>query len=157
MSEEFIEHLSLVEELSDDQLVIIRPLIERINFEIKKEIFKQGEAAHYLYLIVEGEVIIRFNPKEEAALVITKLGEGDLFGWSAALGCSTYTSSAIGTKKGELLRIKGDHLKNIYRKYPEIGLLIVNQLASVIASRLTNIQDQVAALLNHSLQEKTGG
>ncbi|MBS1248982.1 MAG: hypothetical protein MAG431_00553 [Chloroflexi bacterium] len=149
MAEEF---LSLFDALDDDQLNILRPLIENVECKAEEEVFRQGEKAEHLYLVVEGEVVIHFNPKEEAALTISELGKGDLFGWSAALGRCTYTSGAICAKNGKLLRIKGDDLKKLYREYPEMGILIVDRLSRVIANRLTNTQDKVAELLNQGLQ-----
>lgn len=153
MSEEFIKHLSLLDELDEAQLNLLRPLIEKIDCKADEEIFMQGEKAEYLYMVIAGEVIIRFNPKEEAALVISELKSGGLFGWSAALGRRTYTSGAMCAKDGKLLRIKGSALKKLYREYPETGILVVNRLASAIANRLTNTQEQVVELLNRGLQE----
>ncbi len=152
MAEEFIEQLSLLDELDEEELDILRSLFEKVECKAEEEIFRQGEEAKYLYMVVEGKVIIHFNPKEEAALVISTLGKGDLFGWSAALGRRTYTSGAMCAEGGELLRIKGADLRKLYQEHPKTGILVINRLASVIANRLTNTQDQVAELLNHGLR-----
>ena len=159
MTKEFIEYLSLIEELNENELEIIRPLIEQITCKAEKEIFKQGEEAKYLYLLLEGEVIIHFNPKGEAALTISNIGKGDMFGWSSVLGSHTYTSGAMCTEDGKLLRIKGSDLEELCQEHPETGILIVERIASVIAKRLMNTQNQVAEMLNHGLKGRkiTGG
>lgn len=159
MVKEFIEHLSLLGELNEEELNALLPLIEEVTCKAEEEIFKQGEEAKYFYMVVEGEVTIHFNPKGEAALIISNLGKGDMFGWSSVLGSHTYTSGAMCAKDGKLLRIKGNDLKKLCQERPQTGILIIERIASLIARRLTNTQEQVVGLLNNGLQDKkiTGG
>ena len=158
MSQEFLEHLPLTAVFDKEQLDILRPLVEQVQFKANKVVFDQGEEAKYLYLIVEGEVIIRFNPEDGAALTVSNVGKGDVFGWSSIFGSQTYTSGAVCREDGKFLRIAGDALKNLCEEHPKTGILILERLASVIAKRLKGTQDQVVALLHQGLQDKkTGG
>lgn len=154
MSKEFLEYLSLYDILSEKELDILHPLVEEIQYQAQQTIFEQGERAKYLYLLVEGEVVIRFNPEDGEALTVATICQGNIFGWSSIFGSLTYTSGAVSMQKGRLLRIKGEDLKNLCEKHPKTGILILDRIASVIASRLKGTQDHVAALLHQGLQNK---
>lgn len=154
MSEEFLEYLSLTDMLSEEEMRILRPLIEQVPCAAKKVVFEQGEEAEYLYLVITGEVIIRFSPKDGASLTVSKVRKGDVFGWSSIWGSHTYTSGAVCSKSGKLLRIKGLDLKNLCEEHPKTGILILERLAGVIANRLQGTQNQVVALLHQGLQNK---
>jgi len=159
MVNEITKHLSLFGELTEEELNALRPLIEEVTCKAEEEVFKQGEEAKYIYMVVEGEVTIHFNPKGESALVISNVEKGDMFGWSSVLGSHAYTSGAMCAEDGKLLRIKGSDLKKICQERPQTGILIIERIASLIARRLTNTQKQVVGLLNNGLQDKriTGG
>ncbi|MEA2008820.1 MAG: cyclic nucleotide-binding domain-containing protein [Chloroflexota bacterium] len=154
MIEEFLEYLYLTDILNEEELQILRPLVDQVSCEAQKTVFEQGEEAKYLYLVTEGEVVIRFNPEDGAAITVSTVGKGDVFGWSSIFGSHTYTSCAVCREDGKLLRIKGLDLKKLCEEHPAIGILILERLASVIASRLKGTQNQVVELLHQGLKNK---
>lgn len=159
MSKDLLKKLTLLEVLNEKQLNILQPLVEHVNCEQDQTIFSQGEEAQYLYLVVEGEVAIRFNPEDGEILTVARVGKGEVFGWSAALGSHTYTSGAVCLEKAKLLRIEGVALKQLCEEYPETGILILDRLASVIAQRLEGTRNQVVAMLHNGLKntDQAGG
>jgi CRP-like cAMP-binding protein len=152
MSKALLKKLPLLEKLSEEQFNILHPLVEKVDCQAEEMIFTQGEEAQYLYLVVKGTVAIRFNPDDGETLTVARVREGEVFGWSSALGSHTYTSGAVCLENGELLRIEGNALKQLCEEYPETGILILDRLASVIAQRLQGTRDQVVAMLHHGLR-----
>ncbi|MFO8036423.1 MAG: Crp/Fnr family transcriptional regulator [Anaerolineales bacterium] len=150
----FVDHLSLIEDLSEEQINLLRPLFKEVQFEAGEVIFSQGEDANYIYFVVEGEVAIRFKPDDGPLLTVSLLEHGDVFGWSAAIGSRAYTSGAVCAKKGTFLRLEGKDLKNLCDKYPDTGILILDRLAGVIAQRLRGTHEQVMALLRNGLNDE---
>lgn len=120
-------------------------------------VFEQGDYAEYLYLVVRGEVAIRYKPDDGPVMTVTRVQPGGLFGWSAAMNNPTYTSGAVCTLDSEILRIRGIDLRTLCEKHPDLGRLILDRLMSVIAERKQSRQGQANAMLAsgmHQLSKK---
>ncbi|MGW8249787.1 MAG: Crp/Fnr family transcriptional regulator, partial [Anaerolineales bacterium] len=114
-------------------------------------LFEQGDFAEYLYLVVNGEVTIRYKPEDGAPITITRVRAGGVVGWSAALGNRQYTSGAVCSDYTQMLRVRGRDLKHLCEEHPETGILILERLAWVIAERLRHTHEQVVELLKQGI------
>lgn len=151
MNTDLLNRFALIEGFTEDQINLLHPLIDDVTFEANQRIFDQGDQAKFLYFVLEGKVSIRFNPEDGPVLSVAELDEGDVFGWSAAMGSECYTSSAVCTKHGIFVQMKGEELKNLCQEHPETGILILNRLAGVIAQRLRGTHEKVVELLHQGL------
>jgi len=154
MDSELLARFALIEDFSEVQVEVLRPIIEDIRFETDQVIFNQGDPADYLYFVLDGRVSIRFKPEDGPELTVSEVDQGEVFGWSSALGSHRYTSSAICSECGLFIRLEGEDLKNLCQENPETGILILNRLAGVIARRLRGTHEQVLALLHRGLNGK---
>ena len=152
MPADTFDKLYLFRNLEPLQRDIIRPIFNPCNYRAGTVIFEQGEATDYLYLIVDGEVIISFKPDDGPALTVARVREEGVVGWSAALGSPSYTSSAACSTNCQMLRVRGADLRNLCEKHPDTGALVLERLATVIAERLRNTHEQVISLLERGLQ-----
>ena len=114
--------------------------------------FQQDQPADRLYLLVSGRVEIRFKPYDGEALTVSIIEAGGVFGWSAALGRSSYTSGAICTADGRCLSIRGRDLRRICEDHPATGVILLERLSEVIALRLTSTHDHVMELLRQGVR-----
>jgi CRP/FNR family cyclic AMP-dependent transcriptional regulator len=151
MSKDLLEQFALIEGLTEDQINVLQPLIEDVNYQTDQVIFNQGDRANFLYFVLEGKVSIRFNPEDGPVLSVAEVDRGGVFGWSSALGSESYTSGAVCTEGGVFIRMEGDKLKNLCQEHPETGILILNRLAGVIAQRLRGTHEKVVELLHRGL------
>lgn len=151
MNKDLLDRFALIEGFTENQINLLSPLIDDVNYEADQVIFNQGDRADFLYFVLEGKVSIRFNPEDGPVLSVAKVEEGDVFGWSSAMGSDSYTSSAICTECGVFIRIEGEVLKTLCQEHPETGILILNRLAGVIAQRLRGTHEQVVELLHRGL------
>jgi CRP-like cAMP-binding protein len=131
---------------------LVRPLFSLCQDPAGTLIFKQGEVAEYLYVVVDGEVNIRFKPDDGPELIVARVRPEGVVGWSAALGSPNYTSSAICATDCQMLRISGQDLRELCIQYPDIGSLLLERLAIVIAERLRNTHHHVINLLRQGLR-----
>jgi len=157
INKKLLDRFALVEGFTSAQIDIMRPLIEDVDFEKNQVIFNQGDQADYLYFVLDGTVSIRFNPEDGPVLSVAEVDQGDVFGWSAALGSECYTSGAVCTESGTFIRIQGEDLKNLCQQFPETGILILNRLAGVIAQRLRGTHEKVVELLHRGLNHTESG
>ena len=130
---------------------LLEPLFELYHFPADTPIFEQKEPATYLYLLVNGLVDVVYKPYDGPHISISSLKPGNFFGWSAVIGNIAYTSSAICKQDCEVLCISGRELRQLCKKHPVAGRIILQILADSVSSRWTNAQDQIQSLLNQSV------
>ncbi len=147
MPGDIYQQLPLFQDLSPAQLQILRPIFVPCDCYTGNVLFEQGDPAEFLYLVVSGEVTIRYKPEDGPPITITRVRPGGIVGWSAALGNRLYTSAAICTAYSQMLRVRGRDLKRLCEDYPDTGILILERLAWVIADRLRHTHEQVVELL----------
>ena len=151
MSGDIFDQLPLFEGFNRDQRELLRPLFTPVDSYSGTVLFEQGDPAEFLYLVVVGEVIIRFKPEDGPAIVVARVRPGGVVGWSAALGSRAYTSGALCEEYTQMMRLYGKDLRNLCEQNPETGILILERLATVIAERLRNTHEQVMELLRQGL------
>ena len=108
MDSELLARFALIEDFSEGQIEVLRPIIEDIRFDTDQVIFNQGDSADYLYFVLDGRVSIRFKPEDGPELTVSEVDQGEVFGWSSALGSHSYTSSAICSECGLFIRMEGE-------------------------------------------------
>ena len=145
---ESLPNIHFFQNLDPAQTALLKPLFEQFNCPPDTTVFEQGESASYLYYLIKGDVAIRYKPYDSPPITLTRLHAGDVFGWSAVIGSTHYTSSIISESQVEALRIRGGDLLALVREHPETGTIIMDHLASVVSSRWKNARAQVQSLLN---------
>jgi CRP-like cAMP-binding protein len=133
--------------LSKEDFQLLSQKFTPESFPGETIIFNQGDRANRLYILLSGQVSIRFKPHDGEILLVADLSKGDVFGWSAALGRDVYTSCAVTTTACETLSMQGKDLRDLCATNPETGVLILERLAAVIAERLKNTHQKVVELL----------
>ncbi len=142
-----LEKVNLFKDLDVEHLKLISTKFQRETFPSDTIIFGQGDPAASLYVLLSGNVSIRFKPHDGEIINVSDIQDGDVFGWSAALGREVYTSCALTTSASDLVCIKGKDLRELCSSHPDIGVVILERLAGVIAERLKNTHAQVVELL----------
>lgn len=115
-------------------------------------IFQQGQPAAFLYILLSGEVSIRFKPYDGPPLTVARIEPGGVFGWSAALQRDAYTSGAVTMQSSTAFRMRGTGLLEFRSRYPTTGALLLDRLAGGIAERLRSTHNHVLDLLTGGVE-----
>ena len=153
MNLEKYSHLAFFTGLLAADIQLLAPYFAPQTWVAGTVIFEQADYAEYLYLVVSGEVTIRYKPHDGPVMTVTRVLPGGIFGWSAAMNNPVYTSGAVCSLDSEVLRIRGIDLRMICEKYPELGKIILNRLAGVIAERKHSQQVQVTSFLASGMRQ----
>jgi len=145
-----IPYIPLFQNLPLDQVAVLKPLFEDFFCPANTVIFEQGDPASYMYLLISGEIAIRYKPYDGPPITLTRLRAGDVFGWSAVVGSKQYTSSIVSETEVRAIRIHGRDLVALVENYPQTGEVIVDRLAQMVSSRWKNAYTQVQSLLHHA-------
>lgn len=151
MSDCILDHVLAFQGFSQEQIARIRPLFLLIYAPAGSVIFEQGEPAENLYVLINGEVAIRFKPDDGPEGEIAHVRAEGVVGWSAALGNPYYTSSAVCTADSQMLRVRNSDLRQLCENYPETGVLFLDRLAAMIAERLRITHPQLITMLEQGL------
>ncbi len=131
---------------------LLRPLFEELSFQAGTVIFQQGEAAEFLYLLINGRVDMSFKPYDGMPITVSHVGKDGLFGWSAVVGSEKYTSSAIAIEAVKAFRVRGRELREFCVEHPEAGKVILERLADEVSSRWKDAHKQVKSILLQGLK-----
>jgi len=151
MNAENLVELPLFQGLNLAHLALLASGVEQECYAPDELIFAQGDRASKLFILRQGRVAIRYKPYDGDVLPVTEIEPNGVFGWSAALGRSSYTSCAICVEPSVMLSMRGDTLKKLCEEHPETGVIILERLAEVIAQRLQNTHTHVIELLRHGV------
>jgi CRP/FNR family transcriptional regulator, cyclic AMP receptor protein len=118
-------------------------------------VFEQGDFAEYLYLVVSGEVTIRFKPEDGPIMTVTRVQPGGIFGWSAAMGNPAYTSAAVCSLDSEMLHIRGSDFRMLCEKHPALGQIILERLSAIMTERQQSRQSLVNSMLANGMRQQS--
>jgi CRP-like cAMP-binding protein len=149
---EIFDNLPLFEGFSQAQRSLLRGIFVPCDHYANSVLFEQGGPAEFLYIVVQGEVVVHFKPDDGPPLTVAHVQRDGVVGWSAALGSRMYTSGAVCAEYTQLLRVRGYDLRKLCEQHPDTGMQLLDRLATVIAQRLRNTHEQVVALLELGLR-----
>jgi CRP/FNR family transcriptional regulator, cyclic AMP receptor protein len=153
MNLEKYSHLAFFTGLQPADIQLLAPYFAPQVWVAGTVIFEQNDYAEYLYLVVRGEVTIRYKPHDGPVMTVTRVQPGGIFGWSAAMNNPAYTSGAVCSLDSEVLRIRGKDLRTICEKHLELGKIILDRLAGVVAERKHSRQAQVTSFLASGMRQ----
>jgi CRP/FNR family transcriptional regulator, cyclic AMP receptor protein len=115
----------------------------RIPASSGQVLFRLGDAAENLYVILRGRVALTLPMEIRSAqqdVTVDEKGPGDVLGWSALVPPHRATLSARAIIDSELFLLPSGALGAALREHPAAGLQVMTNLASVIGRRMHLLQ-----------------
>jgi CRP/FNR family transcriptional regulator, cyclic AMP receptor protein len=106
-------------------------------------VFRQGDAAQYIYLLVYGNVSLEICAAGSGCQQILTLGPGELLGWSSMLEQLSYTARARALVATRLVEINVAQLLAMCDHDPQFGYELMRQVALALAKRLSATRMQL--------------
>ena len=150
---QYLIETPFLKDLTREQYDLLFPLFEPFTAPVGTVIFKQGDKAAYLYIILQGEVAIEYKPYDGPKITLTHLRSGDIFGWSSVVGSQTYTSDALSAAPIDTLRMRGADLKQLYSDHPNVCRSVLEKLAESVSPRWIDAKHQIHTLLENNLYQ----
>ena len=131
-----------LEELKD-----IAALAKVEEFSSGEYIFKEGDRAESIYMVMEGRVTVEIETAPNKKAVIYTEAKGNMFGYPALVKPHVFTTYARCQDKVKLVTIKAEDLiEKIFKPDCRRGYLIMNKLAEIIAQKLKETRMQLLSL-----------
>ena len=144
--------MAIFNDLDEKNMDMLQPLFEPFSCRAGTIVLRQGTPAEHIYVIVKGKVEVSYKPYDGSPITISLLEKDGLFGWSAVVGSSKYTSSATAIEDLEAFRIRGSELRRFCNEYPKEGREILERLASAVSHRWYDAHEQVKSMLMHGMK-----
>ena len=145
---DFLNKVQIFQGLDQEQLSEVIPYCEEVEFQPGANLFKQGEDAAYMWIVKEGQVELRFDAgggvsSEEHT--ISSISEAGAFGWSSFTSPHKYRLSGYcGDETCHLIKVDREGLRQLFEKDPQIGYVVLTNVAAVIGTRFHEFREEAA-------------
>ncbi|HUL31914.1 MAG TPA: cyclic nucleotide-binding domain-containing protein [Thermodesulfobacteriota bacterium] len=133
ISPDRLRGVDFLQGLEDGELQSLSQFFEEESVAEGVMLCEEGARAERLFILEEGRVSIRSKTGRQYSID----APGKMVGWSFLVPPFLYTASAVTTAPSRLLVIKSPDFYYALHKEPRMGMKVINNLAQVVASRLT--------------------
>lgn len=113
------------------------------NFTKGTVIFKEGDEAKFLYILVNGTVDLKIKGE---TTVYSLTEQSDIFGWSSMVENTQYTATAVCNGDIKVIRIDTRRLNRLFNENPIFGLTVYRRLCGVFNKRLSSIYQRFLSI-----------
>jgi CRP/FNR family transcriptional regulator, cyclic AMP receptor protein len=139
--EQLIHSIPLFSHLNKKDLQMIVGLVHNRNYVSGEYVFYQGDPGIGLYMIREGEVKVE-RQVNGSLVTLATFSSGDFFGELALIDGEKRSASAIAKSDTRLSVLFKPDIDDFIEKFPKKGILILQGILQVIASRLRFLNEE---------------
>ena len=134
-----LRNVDIFQGLTDWELKIVSQFFQEESIKEGVTLFQEGERADRLFILEEGAISLMFKEGEQYRVATP----GKIIGWSFLVPPNRYTASAVTTAPSKLLVIKSPDFYYLIHKELRMGVKVMENLAQVVAGRLSRIRGRV--------------
>ena len=137
-----LRQVPLFESLDEEAAKELSGLLETLDCEAPKVLFRAGDAGDAMYIIERGKVRISVQATDGRELTLTELGQGDFFGELTLLDRQPRSANATVSEESRLAVLSREHFLSFMRGSPDVAL----EMLTALANRLRHTDE----LLRHT-------
>ena len=142
ISKDDFKNTNIFANLSDDMLEKIIPLAERVTFEQREFVFKEGDAVANFYIIKRGTILIEQKLTDKMTVTAGTITAGECFGYSSLFSEGLYSTNAVCSDQCEVLVMNGERVIDLLREDHSMGFFVMQNIVTVLNHRLDRRTDQ---------------
>jgi CRP/FNR family transcriptional regulator, cyclic AMP receptor protein len=145
-------HPELFAGLSDASATALEALGSRISLAPGHVLFRIGDDASHLYVIERGAIELRMPMQVEGHDEDVRIEEcpaGHTLGWSTLVPPHRFTLEASARLHTELLAFPRDALLAYFSSHPDVGYVVLRNIAAVLGQRLQVFQAMWVRQMQH--------
>jgi len=146
---EILKNFEIFQGLMTQEMQIIHEVSILMSFICGEEILKQSDLSMDLFIVVNGRLSVNMgysSTKEKRLQKIAELKTGDIFGEIGFLEGQRRSASISGMESGQVLKMDGLKLHEIFEINQHMGYVMMRNIALVLARRLVDINYQLRNL-----------
>jgi CRP/FNR family cyclic AMP-dependent transcriptional regulator len=134
--QEVLRRLRILDGLDEEHLVQLADVAEQVQFAEGEVIFREGDPATDVYLIVDGSVSLEVCAASVGCRRILTITEGELLGWSPVLDQTRLSATARALEPTRAVRLNGKQVLAQCEHNPRFGYEFMRRAALALANRL---------------------
>ncbi len=140
---------SFFRDFADAYLVRLADLCTEESLQKEEYIFREGEEAQKLYILMEGIIALQIQLKKHHHVVVSTIEDkGELFGWSALVEPRRYSATVKCLEASRVFSIKGEELEKQFKDDPLMGLHFMKKIAGLIDRRLIVLRHRLVSSIS---------
>ena len=132
--------------ISEEALKEAAMISDEMTAEAGKTLFSEGDRADAMFILVDGEVDVKYTLGNGEQRTIDTLVAGDLLVWSTLVEPYRCTAIGITRKASKLISINGPKLRELCEKYHDLGYRMLISITQLLAARLEGARVQLATV-----------
>lgn len=136
-----VARLPLFSEIPTHILAHITGESSVVRFARGETVFNQGEDAHYLHVLLDGEVGLMGSIADGEPTMVEILKPGEQFITAAVLTRKPYLMSAVALHPARILLLPGDRLRRDVREQSDLALAMLTSLSKHFRMLVREIKD----------------
>jgi len=133
---EDLRNIYLLQNLSDEMLKRILPMVHAHQFKDREVVFEEGERADNFYMLKRGKILLEVEISEAIIISLGSIKSGYSFGWSALIPVSSYTSYAVCTEPCDVLSVPGNSFLSLLHQDHTMGYILMENVVKILKNRL---------------------
>jgi CRP-like cAMP-binding protein len=150
-----LKKIDLFKNLSPEELKELEPYLVRETVGKKKDIFTEGDAPEWFYIVSKGKIKITKLSHDGKEIILELISPTDIFGGVAVLRNFPYPANAVAMEDSEIIKISRKNLMRLVDRFPNLMYCIALQLGDRMKSSydslkniaLERVEARIAALL----------
>ncbi|MCF8026154.1 MAG: cyclic nucleotide-binding domain-containing protein [Desulfobacteraceae bacterium] len=159
ISLDFMDRVEMFKDLSDEQLKAIQETGEIAEYRKGECIFRHGDPADHLWVVIDGEVELRCESgiavQQGICEPVAFVSQAQTFGWTCFVPPHQYRLSGYcASRHCRLLKFEKTELERLFEKYPEIGFAVMQYTIAAIGKQFQELQDEIARRRGQEIMSK---
>jgi len=144
---EFISKVPIFAAMSPEAMQRIGALARRLDLEGPGPIFKEGEPAKEMVVVLAGQLEVRKRARSGAEAVIATLHAGDVAGEMSLIDIQPRSAGVSSVGPAAMAVLSHSDLATLYREDPAAYTILVLNIAREISRRLRRVDVLLADIL----------
>ena len=147
MATEQLTGHDLFQFLRPEQVRVLSDAAEEVTLKAGETVFRRGDEADFLFVVLEGRVALRLPSKEGFSTLIDEVPRGAIFGSCICFQLDSYTLDARCTQESKLLKIRAATLKEQLDDDPVMGYAVQTLISRIYFQRYLDTAQKLQAIV----------
>ena len=136
-----LRQVPIFDGLSDRDFNMVSKIVHHREYEIDEFVFQSGTPGLGMYIILQGEAVIKGTNTKGENIEFAQLNSGDFFGEISLISEDDRSANAMAVSACKLVAFFRSDLLDIITRSPKLGNKILLNLATVLGNRLTRTNE----------------
>jgi CRP/FNR family cyclic AMP-dependent transcriptional regulator len=153
ISSETLSELKFFKLTDDEDRKQLLNILGHLKLDQGQILFEKGDPGDRLFIVLEGKVELFIRTVAGEKIVLTVVGQGDMFGEISMSDQGPRTATAVGLEKTELIVLTREDLLLFFRKRPDAAIDMIAAMASMIRKADDLLRTRVSRNVNEEVEE----